>query len=100
MKRQAPTAFPRRTNMARAIRIHHTGGPEVLELENVDVGAPGPGQARVRHTYVAVNFIDVYSAPGVIRSRCRTASAATQSASSRRSATASPPFASATVSAI
>jgi len=50
--------------MARAIRLHHTGGPEVLELENVDVGAPGPGQARVRHTYVAVNFIDVYFRTG------------------------------------
>ena len=50
--------------MARAIRFHQTGGPEVLELENVDVGEPGPGQARVRHTYVAVNFIDVYFRTG------------------------------------
>jgi NADPH2:quinone reductase len=50
--------------MARAIRFHQTGGPEVLELENVDVGDPGPGQARVRHTYVAVNFIDVYFRTG------------------------------------
>ena len=36
--------------MAKAIRFHETGGPEVLELESVEVGAPGPGQARVRHT--------------------------------------------------
>jgi NADPH2:quinone reductase len=50
--------------MARAIRIHETGGPEVLKLENVNVGAPGPGQARVRHTFVAVNFIDIYFRTG------------------------------------
>jgi NADPH2:quinone reductase len=50
--------------MARAIRFHQTGGPEVLELEQVEVGDPGPGQARVRHTYVAVNFIDVYFRTG------------------------------------
>jgi NADPH2:quinone reductase len=46
--------------MAKAIRFHEIGGPEVLKLENVDVGEPGPGQARVRHTYIAVNFIDIY----------------------------------------
>ena len=46
--------------MSRAIRFHETGGPEVLKLETVTVGEPGPGQARVRHSYVAVNFIDVY----------------------------------------
>ena len=50
--------------MSRAIRFHRLGGPEVLELENVEVGAPGPGQARVRHAYVAVNFIDVYFREG------------------------------------
>jgi len=50
--------------MAKAIRLHATGGPEVLQLEEVDVGAPGPGQARVRHTYVAVNFIDIYFRTG------------------------------------
>ena len=46
--------------MARAIRLDRIGGPEVLRLEQVDVGDPGPGQARVRHSFVAVNFIDVY----------------------------------------
>jgi NADPH2:quinone reductase len=46
--------------MAHAIRLYETGGPEVLTHETVEVGEPGPGQARVRHTYVAVNFIDVY----------------------------------------
>ena len=50
--------------MAKAIRFHEIGGPEVLRLENVDVGEPGPGQARVRHTYVAVNFIDIYFRTG------------------------------------
>src|SRR3974390_658573 len=50
--------------MARAIRFHQTGGPEVLKLETTQVGEPGPGQARVRHTYVAVNFIDVYFRTG------------------------------------
>jgi NADPH:quinone reductase len=50
--------------MSRAIRFHQTGGPEVLKLETTDVGEPGPGQARVRHSYVAVNFIDVYFRTG------------------------------------
>src|SRR6188768_4496600 len=50
--------------MAHAIRFYQTGGTEVLELETVEVGAPGPGQARVRHTYVAVNFIDIYFRTG------------------------------------
>jgi NADPH2:quinone reductase len=50
--------------MANAIRFHETGGPEVLELQTVEVGAPGPGQARVRHSYVAVNFIDIYFRTG------------------------------------
>ena len=50
--------------MAKAIRFHETGGPEVLELQTVEVGEPGPGQARVRHSYVAVNFIDIYFRTG------------------------------------
>jgi NADPH2:quinone reductase len=50
--------------MPKAIRFHQTGGPEVLELETIEVGEPGPGQARVRHTYVAVNFIDIYFRTG------------------------------------
>ncbi|HTH78923.1 MAG TPA: quinone oxidoreductase, partial [Ramlibacter sp.] len=50
--------------MARAIRFHETGAADVLRLENVDVGEPGPGQARVRHTYIAVNFIDIYFRTG------------------------------------
>jgi NADPH2:quinone reductase len=50
--------------MAKAIRFHQTGGPEVLRLERVEVGDPGPGQVRVRHSFVAVNFIDVYFRTG------------------------------------
>jgi NADPH:quinone reductase len=46
--------------MAKAIRFSETGGPEVLRLETVEVGDPGPGQVRLRHTYIAVNFIDIY----------------------------------------
>jgi NADPH2:quinone reductase len=50
--------------MPRAIRFHETGRPEVLKLEPVQVTDPGPGEARVRHTYIAVNFIDVYFRTG------------------------------------
>ena len=50
--------------MPNAIRFHETGRPEVLKLEAVDVGDPEPGEARVRHSYIAVNFIDVYFRTG------------------------------------
>ena len=50
--------------MAKAIRFYETGGPEVLRLETVEVGDPGPDQARVRHTGIAVNFIDIYVRTG------------------------------------
>jgi NADPH2:quinone reductase len=50
--------------MAKAVRLDRIGGPEVLRLEQVEVGEPGPGEARVRHTYVAVNFIDIYFRTG------------------------------------
>ena len=55
--------------MTRAIRFYETGAPEVLKFESVEVGEPGPGQARVRHTYVAVNFIDIYFRTGVYPSQ-------------------------------
>ena len=54
----------REITMSRAIRFHEIGGPEVLKVEQVEVGSPGPGQARVRHSYVAVNFIDIYFRTG------------------------------------
>jgi len=50
--------------MARAVRLDRIGGPEVLRLDEVDVGDPGPGEARIRHVYVAVNFIDIYFRTG------------------------------------
>ena len=51
--------------MPHAIRIHATGGPEVMAFEEVTLGAPGPGQARVRHTAIGVNFIDTYHRGGL-----------------------------------
>ncbi len=51
--------------MARAIRIHGTGGPEVLCFEDVTVPAPGPGQARLRQTAVGLNMIDTYHRTGL-----------------------------------
>ena len=50
--------------MATAVRFYEIGSPDVLKVETVEVGNPGAGQARVRHTYVAVNFIDVYFRTG------------------------------------
>jgi NADPH:quinone reductase len=50
--------------VTQAVRLNRIGGPEVLSLEQVEVGEPGPGEARVRHTYVAVNFIDIYFRTG------------------------------------
>ncbi|MCP5268176.1 MAG: quinone oxidoreductase [Zoogloeaceae bacterium] len=51
--------------MVQAIRIHQTGGPEVLCWERVEVGEPGPGQARVRHAAMGLNFIDTYHRTGL-----------------------------------
>ena len=46
--------------MAQVIRMHQTGGPEVLQLETADVGMPGPGQVRLRHGAVGLNYADTY----------------------------------------
>ncbi|MBS4104148.1 quinone oxidoreductase family protein [Tsukamurella paurometabola] len=51
--------------MANAIRFHETGGPEVLRWETVDVGEPGPGEVRVRHHAVGLNFADNYYRTGL-----------------------------------
>ena len=51
--------------MPHAIRFHTTGGPEVLQWEDVAVGDPGAGQARVRHTAIGLNYIDVYHRSGL-----------------------------------
>ena len=51
--------------MTHAIRVHHTGGPEVLEWQEVEVGGPGPGEVRLRQEAVGLNFIDVYHRTGL-----------------------------------
>ncbi|MED5395351.1 MAG: quinone oxidoreductase [Pseudomonadota bacterium] len=51
--------------MTKAIRIHETGGPEVLTWEDVESGEPGPGEVRLRQTAVGLNFIDVYQRTGL-----------------------------------
>ena len=51
--------------MAKAIRIHQYGGPEVLQYESVEVGQPGPDEVRLRQTAVGLNFIDVYHRTGL-----------------------------------
>jgi NADPH2:quinone reductase len=51
--------------MVHAIRFHKTGGLEVLVWEDVSVGKPGPGEARIRHTAVGLNFVDIYNRSGL-----------------------------------
>jgi NADPH2:quinone reductase len=47
------------------MRIHKTGGPEVMQWEDIDVPAPGQGEARIRHTAVGLNFVDTYQRSGL-----------------------------------
>src|SRR3954453_2837519 len=51
--------------MVQAIRFAKTGGPEVLEWQEVEVGRPGEGQVRLRHTAVGLNYIDTYQRSGL-----------------------------------
>lgn len=51
--------------MSNMIRFHRTGGPEVLQWENVDLAPPGAGELRVRHEAVGLNFIDTYHRSGL-----------------------------------
>ena len=51
--------------MSKAIRFHRQGGPEVLQLDDIQVGEPGPGQVRIRHTAIGVNFGDTYQRSGL-----------------------------------
>ncbi len=51
--------------MAKIIRFQEAGGPEVLRWEDIELGEPGEGQARVRHTAVGVNFLDTYHRSGL-----------------------------------
>ena len=51
--------------MSKAVRIDQQGGPEQMKLVDVTVGDPGPGQIRIRHQAIGLNFIDVYQRSGV-----------------------------------
>jgi NADPH2:quinone reductase len=51
----------------KAIRIDHTGGPEVLKLQDVELPPPGLGQVRVKHTAIGLNFIDTYHRSGLYK---------------------------------
>ena len=51
--------------MTRAVRIHRTGGPDVLTIETVDAGRPGAGEVLIRQTAVGLNFIDTYQRSGL-----------------------------------
>ncbi len=53
--------------MPHAIRFHKTGGPEVLQWEEVAVGDPGPGEARVRQSAIGLNYIDTYQRSGLYK---------------------------------
>lgn len=51
--------------MGKAVRFYEAGGPEVLRYEDVEVGDPGPGQVRLRHVAVGLNFADTYFRSGI-----------------------------------
>ncbi|WP_448191998.1 quinone oxidoreductase family protein [Azospirillum sp. sgz301742] len=51
--------------MIQAVRIHETGGPDNLRVESVDLPPPGPGEVRLRHAAIAVNYVDVYHRTGL-----------------------------------
>ncbi|WP_298933656.1 quinone oxidoreductase [uncultured Ramlibacter sp.] len=53
--------------MSRAIQIARNGGPEELKIVDVSVGAPGPGEIRIRHKAIGLNFIDVYHRTGLYK---------------------------------
>lgn len=53
--------------MPKAIRIHQHGGPDVMRWEDIEVGAPGANEVRVRHTAIGLNFIDVYERTGLYK---------------------------------
>ena len=51
--------------MPRAIRIHETGGPEVMLLEEADVSLPATGNVQIKQTAIGLNYIDVYDRNGL-----------------------------------
>jgi NADPH2:quinone reductase len=50
--------------MVKAIRVHRPGGPEALQLEEIDLAPPGPGEVQIRHKAIGVNYIDIYRRTG------------------------------------
>ena len=53
--------------MTQQLCFHENGGPDVLKLESVELPPPGPGEARVRHSAIGVNFIDTYHRSGLYK---------------------------------
>jgi NADPH2:quinone reductase len=53
--------------MANVIRVHAYGGPEALTWESVDIPPPGPGEAKIRHSHIGLNFIDTYHRSGLYK---------------------------------
>ena len=51
--------------MSKSILMHENGGPEKMKFEDVEVGSPGPGQVKIRHTAIGLNFIDIYTRSGL-----------------------------------
>ena len=58
-------AAARENTIVKAVRIHEAGGPDKLVVEDVDVGDPGAGELRIRHSAIGLNFIDVYQRSGL-----------------------------------
>ena len=53
--------------MSKSIQMHENGGPETMKLEDVEVGKPGPGQVKIKHTAIGLNFIDIYTRSGLYK---------------------------------
>ena len=51
--------------MAKVVKFYETGSPEVLRFEDAEVGEPGPGEVRIRHVAVGLNFADTYFRGGI-----------------------------------
>ena len=51
--------------MSKSILINETGGPEKMQLTDVEVGSPGPGEVKIKHTAIGLNFIDIYTRSGL-----------------------------------
>ena len=73
--------------MVKAIVVREYGGPEVMKWEDVTLGDPGPGEARVKHAAIGLNFVDIYNRTGLYKppGACRSRRAARAPAPSCRS---------------